>query len=98
MDTESRRGGTRRITGVLFIVRTAAFGVAATVLSMTFGPGKPSRPADNHMNGARGGRPMGNTIVLALLRSGRGAGAIDFPARARGPGVRLLNVSAAGCY
>jgi hypothetical protein len=36
MDIESRRGGTRRITGVLFIVGTAAFGVAATVLSMTF--------------------------------------------------------------
>ena len=36
MKTESTRAGTRRISGVLFIVGTAAFGVAATVLSMTF--------------------------------------------------------------
>ena len=36
MENASRRGGTRRIAGVLFIVGAAAFAVAATVLSMTF--------------------------------------------------------------
>jgi hypothetical protein len=36
MEIESRQGGTRRITGVLFIAGAAAFAVAATVLSMTF--------------------------------------------------------------
>jgi hypothetical protein len=36
METESKGAGTRRISGVLFIVGTAAFGLAATVLSMTF--------------------------------------------------------------
>jgi hypothetical protein len=36
MDTELNGGRARRVTGVLFIVGTAAFAVAATVLSMTF--------------------------------------------------------------
>jgi hypothetical protein len=36
MDSESGRAGPRRVTGVLFIVGTVAFAVAATVLSMTF--------------------------------------------------------------
>jgi hypothetical protein len=36
METESTHAATRRISGVLFIAGTAAFGVAATVLSMTF--------------------------------------------------------------
>jgi hypothetical protein len=47
MDIESRRAGPRRITGVLFIVGTAAFAVAATVLSMTFDwPDILRQPAD----------------------------------------------------
>jgi hypothetical protein len=36
MEIEAKRAGTRRMAGVLFIAGTAAFGVAATVLSMTF--------------------------------------------------------------
>jgi Domain of unknown function (DUF4386) len=36
METESRRAGTRRMTGLLFIVGTVGFAVAATVLSTTF--------------------------------------------------------------
>jgi hypothetical protein len=36
MEIAATVAGTRRITGALFIVGTAAFGVAATVLSMTF--------------------------------------------------------------
>jgi hypothetical protein len=47
MEIESKGGGTRRITGVLFIVGTAAFAVAATVLSMTFDwPDILRQPAD----------------------------------------------------
>jgi hypothetical protein len=36
MEIEAKPGAARRISGVLFIVGTAAFAVAATVLSMTF--------------------------------------------------------------
>jgi hypothetical protein len=47
MDNESGRAGPRRITGVLFIAGTAAFAVAATVLSMTFDwPDILRQPAD----------------------------------------------------
>ena len=47
MEIASRQGGTRRITGVLFIVGAAAFAVAATVLSMTFDwPDILRQPAD----------------------------------------------------
>jgi hypothetical protein len=46
METESERVGVRRISGVLFIVGTVAFGLAATVLSMTFDwPGILRQPA-----------------------------------------------------
>jgi hypothetical protein len=47
METELKRGGARRVTGVLFIVGTAAFAFAATVLSMTFDwPDILRQPAD----------------------------------------------------
>jgi hypothetical protein len=47
METESKRAGTRRVSGVLFIVGTAAFGLAATVLSITFDwPDVLRQPAD----------------------------------------------------
>lgn len=36
VETDAKRGGVRRVAGVLFVVGTVAFGVAATVLSMTF--------------------------------------------------------------
>jgi Domain of unknown function (DUF4386) len=47
MEIESNGGAARRISGVLFIVGTAAFAVAATVLSMTFDwPDILRQPAD----------------------------------------------------
>jgi hypothetical protein len=47
MEIDSKGGGARRIAGVLFIVGTAAFAVAATVLSMTFDwPDILRQPAD----------------------------------------------------
>ena len=47
MEIESTGGAARRTTGVLFIVGTAAFAVAATVLSMTFDwPDILRQPAD----------------------------------------------------
>jgi hypothetical protein len=47
METQSKQGEARRVTGLLFIVGTAAFAVSATVLSMTFDwPDILRQPAD----------------------------------------------------